>query len=90
MSKLPPTKLFEDNIDELITKAVSEPYLCPHFKLTRKPARKSCIHTIPKFPPRICVSRLKSGEQVRQHLVFGLKVEYALSSEVFTCFLGRV
>jgi hypothetical protein len=25
MSKLPPTKLFEDNIDELITKAVSEP-----------------------------------------------------------------
>src|SRR5437660_1693804 len=33
-------------------------YLDPHFILTRKPARKSCIHNIPKFPPRICVSRL--------------------------------
>jgi len=28
------------------------------------------------------------GEQVRQHLVFGLKVEYALSSEVFARFWG--
>jgi hypothetical protein len=30
----------------------------------------------------------ESGEEVRQHLVFGLKVEYALSSEVFTRFWG--
>lgn len=38
-------------------------YLCPHFKLTRKPARKSCIHNIPKFPPRICVSRLNRAKK---------------------------
>jgi hypothetical protein len=71
-------------------------YLCPHFKLTRKPARKSCIHNIPKcastnlrFTPESGEEVRQCGEQVRQHLVFGLKVEYALSSEVFTRFLGR-
>jgi len=28
MSKVPPTKLEGDNLDELITKAVSEPLVC--------------------------------------------------------------
>jgi hypothetical protein len=52
----------------------------------RKSKRKNVqLVTIPHFAS----ARVRKSQQVRQHLVFGLKVEYALSSEVFTRFLGR-
>jgi hypothetical protein len=64
-------------------------YLRPKLKLTHKPVRKirpSKCYGISATNPGFTS---ESGGELRQHLVFGLKVEYALSSEVITRFLGR-
>jgi hypothetical protein len=59
---------------------------CPKKLQTHHPEISS---TNLRFTPESGEEVRQCGEQVRQHLVFGLKVEYALSSEVCTRFLGR-
>src|SRR5260370_568406 len=60
MSQSPTTKLFEDNIDEFVTKAVSEPYLRRKANLTHI---TSPISTCDAYLPPLANLSLK-----RQHL----------------------